>query len=308
MFVTDKKKQKQCILLFEKLKKINKEFIELQESTCAISKFKQLKKYLCKVDIERLLLRARINLYERYRAKPKVNEQISKPLCCPNYFSKDRVVIYTAIYGSYDKVYEPIFIPDNCTFIIFTDLEIDSNSAWIKREYNDKDFSFLSNTEKNRFLKMHPHLLFSDYKYSVYIDGSIEIYSDLTEFIDLIGPYGVAFHNHSLRNCLYDELRANVVYGKITRKQANKYNSYLLKNGMPQGYGMLECGVIAREHHNPICIELMNEWWKMYKNTFRRDQLAIPLVLYHNHIVPNDIATLGNDIYHNYAFRINQHR
>ena len=38
-----------------------------------------------------------------------------------DYFSEDRIAIYTCIIGAYDEILEPVFIPDNCDFYLITD-------------------------------------------------------------------------------------------------------------------------------------------------------------------------------------------
>ena len=41
----------------------------------------------------------------------------------------------------------------------------------------------ISTVKKQRFLKMHPHLLFKDYDLSIYIDGSFKIIGNLDELL-----------------------------------------------------------------------------------------------------------------------------
>ena len=62
----------------------------------------------------------------------------------------------------------------------------------------------LSNTEKNRYFKMHPDKVFKNYKYSIYIDGNVKVITDLTEMVNKIGSCGLAIHKHGKRDCVYD--------------------------------------------------------------------------------------------------------
>lgn len=55
---------------------------------------------------------------------------------------------------------------------------------------------------------MNPHLVFTDYDYSVYIDGNIQLVGDPSEFVNQLSPLGIGLHKHRARNCAYDEAKA----------------------------------------------------------------------------------------------------
>ncbi len=224
-----------------------------------------------------------------------------------NYFSQDRVAIYTAIFGGYDKILEPYCVPNNCDFYIFTDRKIEvGKSKWIKKD-SPKSIESLSNAEKNRYLKMHPDELFPDYKYSIYVDGNVQIITDLTEYINILGETGIGIHLHNLRNCVYDELDATVKTGRVKKNDATRYRKYLLSTGMPKSYGLLQCSVIVREHHNEVCRNVMKQWWQEYCKYTKRDQVSLPHILYMNNISVNEIGIMGENLYANPSFRIMTH-
>ena len=52
----------------------------------------------------------------------------------PNYFSNDRIAVYTAIYGPYDEINEPMTNPDKGDFVSWTDQEVPEDSVWGKSE------------------------------------------------------------------------------------------------------------------------------------------------------------------------------
>lgn len=229
----------------------------------------------------------------------------------PNYFINDRIAIYTVIFGDYDIVREPFVIPDNCDFYIIKDQinDNESNTVWksISRDKYEKHISGLNNVEKNRFFKIHPHIIFPDYKYSIYIDGNIQPISDLTEFVNRISNYGMAFHRHSVRDCVYEEAETLKLFNiDKTQLIENQINCYI-DNGMPKHYGLVECPVIAREHNKDICIRIMHEWWSEFLKYTRRDQLSLPYVLYKNNVNPKDISLLGNNVNKNTAIRRHKH-
>lgn len=228
----------------------------------------------------------------------------------PNYFSNEKIAVYTAIFGPYDEIVEPLTVPDNCDFFIFTDQEVSKDSVWEKVDVNlaEYDLEEASNLMKNRYFKMHPHLFFEEYHYSLYVDGNIKIVTDPTEFIDRMNPYGVLFHNHYRVNCAYVETERCRVQGLGTDEEFDQHIAYLKEQGLPRNYGFLECGVIFRRHNDETAQTLMTEWWQELKANAKRDQINLPLVLYRHDIRMLELADLGNDMYSNYAFQKVNHR
>lgn len=223
-----------------------------------------------------------------------------------NYFSNIRIAIYTAIFGNYDKVHEPLIQPKNIDYYIITDQEIPPNSLW-KPIIPHDNIKSLSSGEKNRYVKMHPDEYFPGYKYSIYVDGSISIVSDMTPLIYKISKVGIAVHRHSQRECVYDELIVTELFHKITSREKKNYEKYLKNINMPKKYGLCECGVIAREHEKDECKRIMTMWWEMFKNNIKRDQINLPVVLFLNNISVDEICTLGTNIYNNKSILINYH-
>jgi eps11P family protein len=292
MFVcTDKRKADEYQSLMFELKKKN------QDSFFSASwKRKMLRPFL-QFKITRPLFE---------RITPYSYEDIKKDI---DYFSNSRIAIYTAVYGGYDACFEPRVKPDNCDYFIFTDGVVnEKDSSWRKKEVVFPGFDMLSNAQKNRFVKMHPHLLFPDYDYSIYIDGNIEVVTDFTEFIQEFNEYGVKFHIHFNRHCAYDEIDECIRQKKSSIEQLENYRKKLLEEGFPHNFGLLEAPVICRRHHLPVCKTIMERWWNEYLNDISRDQLALVYVLYHMKINLNKLGGLGRDIHSNYAFIQHSHK
>lgn len=225
-----------------------------------------------------------------------------------DYFSNKRIAVYTAVYGNYDSIREPVVKPDNCDFYIFTDsVVLKSTSAWNVRPFWSQEFQKFTNTEKNRFIKMHPHLLFPEYDYSIYVDGNIEIVTDLTEFIQSFNEYGLKLHKHFRRNCIYEEIDECIVQKKCDISQLIEYKEKLHRINFPKNFGLLEAPMICREHHNSRCIEIMEKWWDEFYLNIRRDQIALVYVLYIMGLDIDKLAGLGRDIHSNYSFIQHSH-
>ena len=69
----------------------------------------------------------------------------------------EKLVVYMALFGEYDRVYEPMVIDSRCEYYIFTDQKINEKSVWKKVELSDYDkkiINGMSNYEKNRYFKI----------------------------------------------------------------------------------------------------------------------------------------------------------
>lgn len=248
-----------------------------------------------------------------YRKLAKKTKKFSRSVIDydPNYFSEHKIAVYTCVFGKYDSIVEPVATPDNIDYYIITDSNVSENSLWKKVDISqfEQMLKNMTNVEKNRWFKMHPEKVFSDYKYSVYIDGNVKPVTDFTEFVNRIGNCGVSMFWHSFNNCVYQEALFNKYsVRKIKSVEVDKQVEYLKSQNMPEDYGMTTCNVIAREHFNPICQKLMSDWWEEFINHCHRDQLSFPFVAWKNNIKMEDIAVLGNNVWDTDTLLVVQHK
>lgn len=308
--ISDENQKKSVEKLLDGALELNKRIIDLENgknyrnSILATHFLKYLKQLNIKHIISRLRVRKNIKRLPKdfkYKDEPFFPER--------NYFSQEKIVVYSVLFGAYDEIKEPIFVPDNCDFYLITDQELSPKSAWKRVDVSEFDLSDLTNVEKNRYFKMLPHLLFPNQKFSIYIDSNILVVGDLTAMINCIKESGIAMHAHRHRNCLYSEAKAAEMVNKISRNQFHEYKKHLDLIGMPLNYGLPECNIIAREHNNPRCISLMNRWWDLFKNSnIKRDQLHISIAMWQESIIAEEIETLGSDVYLNPLIRVINHK
>lgn len=213
------------------------------------------------------------------------------------YFSDKRIAVYMAVFGGYDSLKEPLFSPDNVDYFIFTDEKVKADSKWKKIPYevyvNDPN---MTGTEKNRYLKMFPHLLFQNYEYSVYIDGNVQVMADFTPLAMQTDNFPVAMHLHKDRDCVYEEIRACLNKNKDTKQALLKHCAVLQDIGVPEHWGLLEAPVIARRHHDPVSIKMMETWWKCFWSGSRRDQIALIQSLWLLKTPPQMLGGLGDNV------------
>lgn len=225
-----------------------------------------------------------------------------------NYFLDDRIAVYTCIIGKYDMLQEPLVCPDNIDYYAITDFDIPMDSKWKRIDANEfeeiKDFSA---PLKNRYFKINPHLVFKNYRYSVYVDGNFRICTDFTEHVNRMSKLGFSHFLHSKRTCAYQEANVCKLLGKETELNILNYTKRLKENGFPENYGLLACDILVREHNKESCIKIMEQWWYEFKNYVKRDQLSLPFVLYKNEIRVDEVSTLGGDVHKDYSFEIVKH-
>ena len=227
-------------------------------------------------------------------------------------FLQKKIVVYTCITGNYDNIIEPLFISNNIDYIMFTDNKEKITSSWqIKNLCGYKELKKMNQIEKNRFIKMNPGFFFEKkYDYSIYIDGNIEVVSDIRKLINCVNyDYGIAMHKHRNRNDIYKEFEVCKLLRKGNIQQMSKQIVSYKKNGFPKNYGMLEANVIVVDLNNKKAKLIMKQWWDEFrKSKSERDQISLIYILWKNKISVNNIATLGSDVYKNSIFYIESHK
>lgn len=186
-----------------------------------------------------------------------------------------RCVIYTAVAGGYDVVRAPEFVPDDCDFVLLSDRPLDAK-GWKVRPliYDHPD-----PRRAARHAKLHPHLYFPQYRYSLWIDANIGVRGDAGRFADaLTDDSAVGVFTHPTRDCVFDEgdewIRRKDPEAEAIAQQLARYRV----EGHPAGSGLWETSVMARRHHDPSCIALMTEWWREIERGSARDQISFPIV------------------------------
>lgn len=234
----------------------------------------------------------------------KYNTKHKDTLALYNY----KIAVYTCITGKYDQPQEPLFKPDNVDYIMVTDHHLPLTGAWKRIDIRTiKGIPALDDSRIARYVKLHPHLFLDDYHYSIYIDGNIKTVGDMRYLIHLLNQYGFVSNLHRHRNCIYEELEACMRPKKddpqVMRKQIDSYRS----EGMPGNYGLIETNLLVMDHHNPICIEIMERWWQEMAKHSRRDQLSLPFVLWEMGIPVSEIGRISNHVYKIPSIRIQPH-
>lgn len=182
-------------------------------------------------------------------------------------------VIYTVLINNYDILNEPVHSCVGIDFICVTNNRELKSSLWnfIYVDLINDDPIITS-----RYYKFFPHLFFSSYDVSIYVDSSFKLISNNYQqlFSDLSSSL-VSAPIHPVRDCIYDEIHyLKTMYD--TPEQHNQFNLLIARYedcGFPHHFGLAEMGFIFRYHNHPAIINLMDMWWAEFNNGIKRDQL-----------------------------------
>lgn len=243
-----------------------------------------------------------INIYPR--------ENIVKNAFFPNAKKDSKIAIFTCITNGYDPLTVPEIIEDNCDYYLITDID---ETIKIENDEYYKRINILDvvpgtlNTSKaqNRYCKAHGFEIFKEYDYSIYIDGSLKIIGKVSNLINKVGKYGIAFHRFTGSDDTYEHALSLAIRSRIKREDACVEIQKFAKEGFPRNYGFPECGVIICDHGNEIGKKILCEWNDYYNNALaKRDQLYMPYILWRRNISINEVCTLPGDLRTNGYFKM----
>lgn len=209
---------------------------------------------------------------------------------------KNKKVVYTCITGGYDTLLTPKYISEGFDYVCFTDNKDLRSDIWDIRPL-PKETEELSQVKKQRYVKINPHLLLSEYEISIWVDGNVTLKGDLNKFVNnsLNDRCSVYVPKHPSRDCIYKEALVVVRMGKdksdITNPQIERYR----KEGFPEKYGLLQSNILLRRHNNEDCIKLMTYWFEELRKGSHRDQLSFNYALWKNQDV--NVTYLDKNIY-----------
>lgn len=191
---------------------------------------------------------------------------------------KDRLVVYTALFGDYDDLIDPPERFESCDFVCFTDQRHLKSDTWEIRLVEDCD---LPSAMMNRRYKILPHLYFPEYEQSLYVDTNITILKNPKELSDkYLSRFDFVVPKHFARDCVYDEAKECIVLMKDKTENIKKQMQRYKESGFPSCFGLSENNILLRRHSNESVIVLMEIWWQELQKESKRDQLSLPYAMW----------------------------
>ena len=193
-----------------------------------------------------------------------------------------KVIVYTCITGNYDNLIELTKKEDNYEYICFTNNKDLKSKTW-KIKLIDE---VIDNWTLARKVKILSYKYLPKHDLSIWVDGAIKILKPISEFINKeceLDNYDMVGFKHKFRDCIYDELSANVELRKETIDNCKKIEELLLKEKYPKHNGLIESTVLIRKNKDDVN-KLMDSWFDMIERYSRRDQLSFNYCLWKNPI------------------------
>jgi len=183
------------------------------------------------------------------------------------------IAVYTVIIGNYDrpkpvhKVYHT-----HADYYMFTDLNIVLPPYKIIKVVNTSGHA----RRESRKYKICPEEYLNSYKYSIYIDGSVELKTSPQKLIrKYLRGFDIAVFKNAWNNCVYKEFDIFTKYlkGRADPRQLKEQEAFYRREGFPENWGQTENCVVLRK--NTETIRNFDKFWMTIYNRYsERDQIA----------------------------------
>lgn len=201
-------------------------------------------------------------------------------------------VIYTCLTNSHDSLEEPTeHVRErnkDWDMICFTDNPDLKSKNW-KIIQIPKDELKEEGRKTCRKYKILAHKYVPEYNISVWMDASCKLNTNLDKFVasnlDIKNGGVLALCKHRDRNCLIEEYRANIcrnnkgAHKDIPEVMLDQIFQYFLE-GYPVNNGMVETGILIRNHGDKSLKVFSEMWWNEVKQKSIRDQLSFNYVMW----------------------------
>jgi hypothetical protein len=206
-----------------------------------------------------------------------------------------RALVYTAIFGGYETLKQPVPQNEPCDFVCFTDSKMQSRENCWQIIPVRRDPKIHSRMQAKRF-KILSHKVFpggrltwrhapfrhrSPVNLTIWIDGSLEIKSStfVEDMRAALATHDWAVFAHPDRDCIYEEAVRSAPLDKYRNlpilAQTETYRGDISPHG-----GLYACGVIVRREPLSERVRKANElWWQENISWSYQDQLSFPYVL-----------------------------
>ncbi len=192
--------------------------------------------------------------------------------------------MYTALFGEYDYLHSPAFVPPGVKFICFSDRHRDV-AGW---EVRVVDLELNSPALKNRRIKILPYDYLKDYDCSLYIDASIVFLADpLVVYRRWLKNQTFVAWAHPERSGVYEEIEAILTGLHHPPAPLLDQYAYFRDQAVPQQSGLIEASFLWRDHRDDRVRDLMQQWWDfLVRFGGHRDQPALSYLMWKTGVRP----------------------
>lgn len=188
-----------------------------------------------------------------------------------------KIVVYTANFGNYDDLKDPLYIDENIRYVCFTDNMDFKSSVWEVHYVDTKDEEVLPLAV--RYYKFFPYKIFPEYEVSIWVDSKFLIVGNLLEYVEAYKKNNsMLCFPHYERDCIYDEAVECISIGKGEPIMIGGQIFEYYKESYPKNNGLYEGGCLVRWHRDKKLQMVMQKWWEEIHRYSWRDQISLPYI------------------------------
>lgn len=188
------------------------------------------------------------------------------------------IIIYTCIFGLYDRELAQAVDYPRLKFVCFTDTPDKIRApGWEMRPFASPS-ALTDGHYINRYHKFFPHRLFPEHRWSIYVDGNIRFdgeWTSLAESLSASGqPVGAFWHRsgHTLDTEI-DACREHRFGARdfaVVESQVAAYKAA----GVDFAQAIPTCNLLVRDHAAAGLDVAMSLWWAQIFEFTKRDQVS----------------------------------
>lgn len=194
---------------------------------------------------------------------------------------KMRRLIYTCVFDGFDRIFPPVVISPGVDYIVITDDRSLEVRGWQTHLVDIS--SFASPRCANRYYKMLGHTYIGDYDTSIYVDGNIRVLRRTNDYFASFEATNAAIgvYRHPARVSVAEEVNQCILRGQVLNpKAALDELEFYRSTGFPDSGGLIEAGVLLKNHRHRLLAPSMELWWEMFSAFQMRDQFSLPFVVW----------------------------
>lgn len=190
--------------------------------------------------------------------------------------NRRKIAVYTAIAGDYDPLKAlPSAWTKAADCIAYLERPVEGTWTWRPLSTAEPD-----PCRRAKRPKIIPEDLFSEYEYSIWLDGSVvprEGTCPEQLIATALETNNLAVFRHRTRTCIYEEATVCIAAGKDDHETIRRQMARYTAEGYPAGRGLNECTILIRRHV-PEITEFCAAWYDEIVRGSRRDQLSFNYV------------------------------
>lgn len=221
--------------------------------------------------------------------------------------SSMKIVVYTAVFGDYDRLLLPEQLNLDVDYVCFTDRPLDTFGVWHLR---DSPFYHVDPTRIARYIKTHPHTLFPEYDYAIWIDANIVLRADPQKYLGMVNAAGrrLGLIPHPHRDCVYEEIEACKLLAKDSHASLDGQAAYYRSQGLEEHGGIYETGFMVADLRDGHLSSFFSDWWRQIESYSRRDQVGLAWTLRSHPLEVCDLLPQGVSVREHEDFTYYSHK